>query len=124
MTTLLTICGLGLISVISIAVIKELYPNYAKWIVLSFALLCIVIVLPGITDSVNFLKQISSITESKYTGLIFRALGIAYLSGAANNICNSAGGESIGAYIEMVGRVEIIILSLPLFQELLDMVLI
>lgn len=124
MTTLFLLCGLSIIAVFAEAIIKELHPEYAKWLVLAFALVCIASVIPGIKDSVSFLKSISSITENKYTGMILKALGITYLSSLACEICNSADGGHINTYIEMVSRVEIIILTIPLFQELLEMVLI
>ena len=123
MNTVFTLCGLGIISVFASAIVKELYPDYLKWIALSYGLICMSLILPGIGETIKLIQGLSTITENKYIAFILRALGIIYITSLAGEICNSVENVKINSYIELVGKTEIIILSIPLFRDLINMVL-
>lgn len=124
MSDVFTVCGIGLCAMFAASVIREIHGSYVKWIVLVFLVLCLGFLVSGIEEAVNFMNEVTRRTSTNYTGTILRALGITYLTSTASEICNSAGETSIGGYIEAIGKIEILIISLPLFYELLDMVLI
>jgi stage III sporulation protein AD len=53
--------------------------------------------------------------------ILLRALGITYLTSISADICRSSGEASVAGYIESAGRVELLLLAVPLFSELFEL---
>lgn len=56
----------------------------------------------------------------RYVNLMIKALAITYISHITASISRDVGEDNIAAFCEMFGRVEIIILSLPIIDELIS----
>lgn len=68
-------------------------------------------------------RQVSALAEStgldsQYSGILFKALGIALCTQLACDACRDAGETAIGDKVEFCGRVALAVLSLPLFLEI------
>ncbi|MBE6553281.1 MAG: hypothetical protein E7666_02950 [Ruminococcaceae bacterium] len=57
---------------------------------------------------------------SPYAELLFKALGIATLTQIAASVCRDCGEGSVADGVELVGRIELLLLSLPLIAEILN----
>ncbi len=57
----------------------------------------------------------------EYMEIIVKALGIAYLTHISAQLCRDCGEGSVATLIEGAGRLEIIILSLPLINKIIGM---
>lgn len=123
MTDVLTFCGAGLFAVFAISVIRELRKEYTVSVVLTVCVVFLLHILPKIGESVQFVREISVHLEDSHADVILRALGVTYLTGTASEICRSAGETAVGGYIELAGRVEIMLLCIPLFRELTELAL-
>lgn len=123
MTDVLAFCGAGLFAVFAISVIRELRKEYTVSVVLAVCVIFFLYVLPKIGESVQFVREISAYLETSHVDVILRALGVTYLTGTASEICKSAGEAVVGGYIELAGRVEIMLLCIPLFRELTELAL-
>lgn len=123
MTDALVFCGTGLFAVFVIAVLRELRKEYTSAVVLTVCILYFLYIIPKIGESVEFIREISVYLEDSHADVILRALGITYLTGTSCEICKSAGETAIGGYIELAGRIEIILLCIPLFRELTELAL-
>lgn len=53
--------------------------------------------------------------------ILLKALGITALTQITGDICREAGENTVAGQVELLGRVEIVVLSLPLAAELLSM---
>ena len=58
---------------------------------------------------------------SRAVEVLLKALGISILAHLTANVCRDAGEGSIAYYVELGAKIEILILSLPLLSELLDL---
>lgn len=56
---------------------------------------------------------------SSYAGVFLRALGAALLAELAASVCRDLGETSLAAKAELIGKAEILLLSLPLARELI-----
>ena len=52
--------------------------------------------------------------------ILFKALGIALLTQCCADICRESGENGAAGTIELTGKVEILLLSLPLLEEILS----
>ncbi len=123
MTEVLAFCGAGIFAAFSITIIREVRREYTPAILLTVCIIFSLYILPKIGESVQFVREASAYLENTHVDKLLRALGITYLTCTANDICKAAGEASIGGYIELAGRVEILLLCLPLFRELLELAL-
>ena len=100
-----------------------MHSGFVKLIVLAFFVLCIALIIPYVHNTVGFIKEIAYGGSSQHVGVILKALGITYLCSTASEICRSVGEATVGEYIETVGKIEILALTLPMFRSLLEMTL-
>ena len=60
--------------------------------------------------------------NNMYIKILFKLLAIAYICQIASNICEDLGYRSISFQIETIGKVSILLLSIPIIQSLLETV--
>ncbi len=56
---------------------------------------------------------------SVYVGILFRALGVCLLTQLAADTCRDAGETALAAKAEFVGKILLMVLSMPLFEEII-----
>ena len=56
---------------------------------------------------------------SEYVEIILKALGVAILTHVASSICRDCGEAGLAGAVELAGKIEIILMSLPLIERLL-----
>ena len=95
-------------------------------LVISLAACCIVLIV-----SVSYLKPIITLMErlaqmgtlkSPTLSILLKAVAIAILSEIAEFVCNDAGNHALGKSLQTLSVVMIIWLSIPLIEELLDLI--
>ena len=57
----------------------------------------------------------------EYMEIILKTLAIAYITQISSEMCRECGENSIAFGIETVGKIEIVILSLPLINSIISM---
>lgn len=123
MTELWTVCGVGICTLVSLMIVKELRKEYTPLFLLGFAVVLLAYLVPKIGGAVDFLRECAELAGGERISVVVRALGVTYLTSTAAEICRSAGESSVGSTIETAGRVEILLMCIPLFRELLDLAL-
>ena len=58
---------------------------------------------------------------SEYADLLFKALGVAILTQCCSEIARECGESGLATGVELVGKLEILLLSLPLLREILSL---
>ena len=116
---------LSIIMIISIiALISTILKKYALEysmiinIVLSLALIVYLIsnFMP-IFDQIKYLINLSRIPE-KYTTILFKCLGICFITQFASDSCKDAKETSLASKIETIGKFAMMATSIPLFEEI------
>lgn len=69
---------------------------------------------------VSWLRQMMEAgAVSEYTELLLGALGIAVATGVCADLCRECREPTVASYVEMAGRLEILLLCIPLIKEIL-----
>ena len=69
---------------------------------------------------IDYVHTLTETAEAQaYTAPLLKALGVAVLTHCCGEICRESGESSIATGVETAGKVEILLLSLPLLEELL-----
>ena len=75
------------------------------------------------TPVIDFVREISGILGKDgeiYVETLLKALGIAVITHVCATVCRDSGEGSVAGYVELGGRIEIVILSLPLIREIIS----
>jgi stage III sporulation protein AD len=121
MTDVLVFCGTGLFAVFVITILREFRRENTIYILLTLCIISFLYLLPKLNESIQFIRDISVYLEESYTNGILRILAITYLTGTSCEICKSAGEASVSGYIELAGKIEILLLCIPMFRELAEL---
>lgn len=119
-----SIIGVGLIAAMLALVLRQHRPEYAVLVSLAAGVFIIWRTFDYIMPVVD---QVQSILENaslpmEYSGILFKALGICFVTQIASDTCKDAGETAISSKVEMAGKIAVLVVSLPLFGQVLTIV--
>ena len=121
---LFKIVGVGLLTLICYVVVKPIKPDIAIFISLAGG--CVILIF-CIDSLVSVISAITGIFEK--TGLnnslfksILKIIGIGYLTEFASGLCIDSGNSSLSDKILFAGKLCILVLSLPIITNLLNII--
>lgn len=113
---------LGIVTVFMALLFKNGRTEYAVFISLTG---CILIFLTGFNQLKEILRGMKELLSyvalpNGYASLLLKILGITYLAEFSSNLCKDAGHGAIGSQIELVGKLTILGVSMPVLLALLE----
>lgn len=119
--TLLKACMLAVTGLAAAMVIKQWKGDLLPLLRLGLALLFAIAAVSEAEPLVAYLKVQLRVGElSGYAEILIKSLGIAVLSSCCASVCRECGENGIAEGVELVGKTEILLLSLPLLHEILS----
>ena len=118
---LLRIAGVALLSLVVILTLRELRPALApptRAITVVLLLTAAISLYAPVVTRIEGLLNVSG--ADALAGPLLRALGIATICELTAIFCQDLGEQSIAEGVRLFGRLEILILSLPLLDKVLD----
>ncbi len=67
----------------------------------------------GIGELIGSFSPLMDQSLSEYTGAAVRIIGVGYVVGICSDICRELGEYSLASTVTVIGRIEIIMISLP-----------
>lgn len=119
---MIKIALIGVGAAILAAWIKTIRSEYAVWILLLagvFLGLSALVKLESVVEQLRFLQAYFSGYES-YFQLLLKILGITYLAEFSADLCRDAGAGTLASQIELLGKLSILVLCLPIMTSLLE----
>ena len=117
------ICGLALICVVAFSVVRGFGKDFEVPMKLSAAVVFLGLLIGIAAPLLSWVREILSAgAVSEYAELLLGALGIAVVTGVCADICRECREPTVASYVEMAGRLEILILCIPLIKEILETV--
>ncbi len=103
-------------------IIRRYQPEQALAISLIAGSILLVAVLAGASPVFGFLNRLFSETglPMDYGERLFKALGISLLTQISADSCRDAGEGGMAAKAEFVGKIALLIIGLPLFEQILE----
>ena len=75
------------------------------------------------TPVIDFVRELTDVLGKDgeiYVETLLKALGICVVTHVCATVCRDSGEGSVAGYVELGGKIEIIILSLPLIREIIS----
>lgn len=119
------IVGLGLISTVLVIILKTHKPEMAMQVGVITGIAIFMLVATKLSAVVSLLYDYMSRADidTSYIGILLKIIGIAYIAEFGAEICKDAGESAIASKIELAGKVIIIVIAVPIFTSLLDLVI-
>ena len=115
-------CALALISVFCALILRELGWHGARITVTLCTLVIFSLIAEGIASGAREIEYLSNLAEvSDFGKCVLKIIGIGYVYGMSADICRDMEHLALASALCAVGRVEIMLLVLPYFKEILDL---
>ena len=111
------------------AVICKLFDKdsreYSLYIKIAAAMLILSFVFIYISPLIEIIQTIfdRSDSDTNYLKILFKATGICYISQFASDICRDSGENLLASQAELAGRVGLMVTAIPLFEEVIDIII-
>lgn len=122
---IIQIVVIGLVSTILIITIKKYTPEFAMLVSMATCIIIIFMLFPKLVFVLDVLKKISESinTKTDYIGIIFKIIGVTYVTEFGSMICQDAGENAIASKIDIGGKILIMAISAPVLLSLLDIII-
>ena len=124
-TDILAVIALALVATVLCKLLDKYDRIYSIFIAVAAVVLILLTLftyISPIADTVQSLFTRAGLS-SEYLEILFKALGICYITQFAYDICKDCGENAIATQIELTGKISLLILALPLFKGLTDVVM-
>ncbi len=117
--------GIALVGLAALLILRAYKPEWA-----AFLRMAVTVVALGLTVSlagtvmayVTDLTDAAGAPDGEPRTLLLKALGVAFLTETAASVCRDSGEAGLASWVETAGRLEILLVSLPLIRTVLDTV--
>lgn len=120
--SILKVIGFGIIAAALSLVVKNFRPDMSIQVSVAAGVVLFIYALleiSGIIDSIMSAAETYGL-DTRYIGVIFKALGLSYVTRFASDICHDAGETAIAGKVELCGKVLIVSSAIPAVIALLD----
>lgn len=112
---------LGLVSVFLVMITGSVKREYGLAVMIGAALLIGVYSLSSMQTVIERIREFETAIglEGEYLGILFRMLGIAYLTQLVVSICRDSGNSAVAGQVGIVGKISMMLVSFPILEALL-----
>lgn len=116
------ICGAALVCAVAAFFLRGIKKEYEVPLTLAGSILLIAAALSMAEPIIEYLGELSSASPiaGEAFATLMRVLGIAMLTRVAADICRDMGTPSVASSLELVARLEIMLLCLPLVSSVME----
>lgn len=113
---------IGLVAVFATLLLKIGKPEFAMAVSLSACVLILLFAGGTLTTVIGDLRKLFSYVSlpEGYLKILFKILGVAYLAEFGSALCKDAGQSAISGQIELVGKLVILSISMPVVTSLFE----
>ena len=113
-----------LISVVVCLLISKQGKEFSIALTLGVSCMVIIVGFAYLRPVIEFIKRLSVLGQlnSQTLSIILKSVGIAMLAEISELVCKDAGNSTLGKALQILAVAAILWLSIPLFNELIDLV--
>ena len=121
---ILSVVGLGLTGALLGIIIRQYKPEFSIYVSLTVGIIILGALIGLISPVIDTITELTDAVNLNdiYGSVLLKALAICYITQLASDCCSDAGEKAIASKLEMAGKIAIVVISLPLFQSLVNVV--
>ncbi len=119
---MIKVAVIGVVVVVLAILFKKGREEYSLYISIAA---CILILIWGfsklqvVLDAISHLQGYIKMNKA-YVGILIKIIGITYVTEISSSLCKDSGYHAIGEQIEIVGKLTILAISMPIMLSILD----
>ena len=117
--TIEKISAIALIALVAVMLLRQHKPEWTFFIRIAATVAIFVLIGGMFHDVKEYMESLGSAVEKSHLETIMKALVIALLTHISASMCRDCGEGSMASFVEMAGKIEILILSFPLITDIL-----
>lgn len=117
---IIKICGILAVTAFLTLILKEQNSGMHRLVSVTGTVIAGLFAVQCISPIIEYSNSLGSIS-SELLSLLIRVLGVSYLTEFAVSVCKDTGETSLATGVELCGKAEILVLSLPLFKQLMEL---
>lgn len=116
--------GAGIIGTVLSVVLKQYKPEFSMYITLITGMLMLGAAVSAVKPALDMISSYMEIADpdSEYAEILIKTLAVCYLTQMAGDSCSDAGETSIAAKIALAGKIAVVLIALPLFEKLMEVI--
>lgn len=117
----ISVIVIGMVGAMFSLILKQYKPEFAIVVSAVTAIIIFINILGWVIPVITEIKKLmdKAAISYQYISILFKSLGICYITQFACDICKEAGQTAVAGKLELAGRIAICVLALPLFKEVL-----
>ena len=119
---IIKICSVIIISAMMIMLLKEQKNSMHHLISATVIVLASILAVKNISPFLNISKQYG-LVSSELIQILIKTVGISYITEFSSSVCKDIGESGLATGIELCGKAEILVISMPLFNQIMDICL-
>ena len=115
-----SIAAIVMLAAFLAVILRQTRPEQAMAVALIAGLGVLALVLIQVTPVLNSLKELLNQADmpDEYGLVLFKSLGVCLITQMASDACKDAGETALASKAELVGKVALLTLALPLFEKI------
>ena len=111
---------LALLSLVGIAVVRQLKPEFAMPLTIGVAVVLLLMICDELYDVVYTFYNLadSANIDSEAISCVVKVVGIGYLAEFSNNVCIDANCNSVGDKVLLASKIAILFCAMPMVEKL------
>ena len=122
MVELIKICGVAILATFCAVILKSFRGEYAALVRVAGVTVIFGVSVLGVRSLFSDISEIVyQESVEPYVTLLLKSLGIGIVTRICSEVCRDSGEGTIGSYVEIGGKVEIVLLTLPMIKKIIDL---
>ena len=123
----MNITGIAVLAVIAAIIAVTLRPKNAEIALMLGIAATVTVLLMVLSQTTGIIHTIQTIAAAanisgNYLTILFKAIGICFLTEFAANTCRDAGSQSLAGTVTLAGKIMVTVSALPLYADILNAV--
>lgn len=116
-----SVIALGLVATAICILLKQYQPEYALFVSIICGVIIFGVVIDNLLPTFSLMADlmVKAQIKSSYVEAIVKTLGVCYITQLVTDSCKDAGQNAIASKVELASKVYIVLLALPLFEDLI-----
>lgn len=121
---LFRVVGIALIGAIAAVLLRQSRPELGMIVSLGCGVVLLSMGIDAVQQAFSSLQGLLQRggIEKEYAEILFKSLGICIIAQTGADACKDSGEKAVGAKVEFLGKLAVLMVSLPLFSRLLSIV--
>ena len=121
---ILKIVFVGLLVVVSSVLLKQIKPELSFFVSIAGGIVILYLLIDDLSsafDSIKLLVSKTSVDFSLFKSVL-KVVGIGYITEFGSSLCIDSGNSSIAEKIMFAGKISILMISMPIINKLIEIV--